>query len=360
MKNCIYNVMSFIGLFILLPSQALSIGVPSGIYSPGSGIIWSDSVNDSYSSPTGWFYSTIVDQSCFFFNIRYSNGDAFNSSSNTFTSSDGKYTGLKIAEDIIFVVNNANVNVSGGGGASGGANFDINGNTIATGSGIIQKLPNTYCVTAPANNTLPNKINAGRKISFNGNVAIYVGPNAAFGTYNVPAVFAGLYTEPGVPLSAAGSITIKNVLECSISAPPTIDFGQVDGKGDGWVPVANRDSILKIDCSSELAGLKKSANVSFTAGPLYYNRSELLEMTTDGSYGVGILNGRYGQGNISSCSASNTNSPDAVKFNGTVSKTLELNIGTNEIPITWTLCRRGDTVRYGNTSAQATVNVNWN
>lgn len=360
MKDCICKVMIFIGLFISLPPQALSIGMPYGEYGRGSGIVWSDSVNDSYSSPQGWSYSSIIDQSCFFFNIRYSSGGAFNSSSATVTSSDGKYTGLRIAQDVIFVVKSANVNVSGGGATSGGASFDINGNTTSTGGGKIQVAPYRYCVTASNNNQLPSKINAGRTISFNGGIAIYVGPEALPGTYNVPALFAGLYTDPGVPLSTAGSITImKDPFNCSISVPSTVDFGSITGKGDGWVPVASKDSTLKINCNSKSADRIATATISFTGGPLYYNRNEMLEMTTDGSYGVGILNGRYGQGNQSNCSSVNSNNADAVKFDGLVSKTLDLNVGTNEIPITWTVCRRGDVTRYGNTSAQATANINW-
>lgn len=360
MKNYIYNAISFISLFILLLPKALSIGSPSGTYSLGSGIAWSDSINDSYTSTESMLYTTIKGQSCFFFNIRYSGGGVFNDSSYTVTSSDGKYTGLRIAEDIIFVVHNATVNTSGGGGVSGGANFDISGNTIATGSAIIQFSPYTYCATVPRDNTLPQTVSAGREISFNGNVSIYVGPNAVPGTYDVQGVFAGLYRSQGVPLSTAGSITIiKPKLSCSIAVPPTVDFRGVGAKGDGWVPIANEDSILNVNCSSDSSDAKATAAISFTASPLYYGRSEMLEMTTDGSYGVGILNGRYGQGNISTCSSSNSNNADAVKFDGTVSKTLELSVGTNQIPITWTLCRRGDTQRYGDTSAQATVNVNW-
>jgi len=169
-------------------------------------------------------------------------------------------------------------------------------------------------------------------------------------------------TAQGGPVINGTGVTYtvtRPKITCTVSATPTIDFGQVDAKGDNWVPIANRDSILNVNCSGESASTKATATISFTASPLYYNRAEMLEMTTDGSYGVGILNGRYGQGNISNCSSANSNNADAIKFDGTVSKTLELNVGTNEIPITWTVCRRGDIQRYGNTSAQATVNVNW-
>lgn len=149
-----------------------------------------------------------------------------------------------------------------------------------------------------------------------------------------------------------------STFECVISPPPTVNFGQVIAKGDGWVSIGNQDSLLNVNCISDSAGTKRTAAISFSGSQLYYNRAEMLELKTNDT-SVGIINGRYGKSNVSDCGNLNSERADAVKFDGTVSKTLELGVGTNQVPITWTICRRGDAQRYGDTSAQATVNISW-
>ena len=290
-------------------------------------------------------------------------------------SVDGYY-GIIIAEGIVAVLDgysNVSSQLYNGNTEVVNVNFSFNSNPIPAGQNSPTEIAYSEASSVYRINVSYSKVGNDATGQYDASASviggIYIGSSAKSGTYSYPSI----EVLPGTGRSlnyqktvlspfgeAAGSFKYQAAaLECTISTPPTVDFGKVPAKGDGWVAVGNQESLVKINCNSDDPNGVTEASISFTGGPLYYNRKEMLELMTDGSSGVGILNGRYGSGNISSCSSNNSGDSSAVTFNGSVSKTLEIKVGTNEVPITWTLCRRGDTQMYGDVSAQATMNLNW-
>ncbi|HHR6023064.1 hypothetical protein [Providencia alcalifaciens] len=370
MKHYFYKLIGSICFFLLGQPYALSLSGASGEYDVGEGLVWSDAVNDTYRSATGWGYQTLMGQSCFAFNIRSADDNSiWNSASTTYTSSDGKYTGLKIAEDILFIVKDATVNTYGGGGDNGGATFNSYGKTTATGSAVIQNSPFTYCVTGTSYNSFPNPMGAGRSISFNGMVAIYVGPNAQPGKYSIPAFYAGLYMEPGIPLSSAGFITVKTRLSCSISTPPKIDFGKVniwewEGNTSG-TPGGNRKDVLgsidgnfTINCTGS-ADAHTPAKLTLNGTTQTYSND--LKMTMDATGEIAPATIRASIKSIyAPCHTSGINfgtgnlTPPANEVN-----LGELTVGQHLIPYRFSLCALGQGFKSGAASASATVTIDW-
>lgn len=305
------------------------------------------------------------------FNISKTNSSSqCNSGNQVFpqTTIDG-YTGYEISPGVLFVIYSGTLSGYRGFSGSGVINYSY----TFSASGILSPSTDTespWCADPRRTNSLGYVDMAAPWGETTGSIrtGIYVSSSVNFNSsVSVPSFYvnrgrATNTAQPG-PLVKGSGVTYtvaKPKLACTTSAPPTIDFGQVPAKGDGWVPLASKDSILQINCNGDSADAKATADISFTASPLFYGRSEVLEMMSlDRLTGIGLLNGRYGRGNQSNCSGENSDNADAIKFNGTISKTLDLNVGTNEIPITWTVCRRGDVQRFGSVSAQATANINW-
>ncbi|MEQ5127759.1 hypothetical protein ABN225_13270 [Providencia alcalifaciens] len=370
MKYYFYKLIGSIFFFLLGQPQALSLSGPSGEYDIGGGLVWSDAVNDTYRSATGWGYQTLMDQSCFAFNIRSAdNNSVFNSASTTYTSSDGKYTGLKIAEDILFIVKDATANTYGGGGDNGGATFNSYGKTTATGRAVIQKSPFTYCVTGTSYTSFPNPMGAGRSLSFNGTVAIYVGPNAQPGKYSVPAFYAGLYMETGIPLSSAGFITVKTPLSCSISTPPKIDFGKVnvwDWEGNtSGTPGGNRKDVLGVvdgNFSINCTGNNDVATpAKLTLKGVVHNYSNDLKMTMDATGEVAPATVRASIKSINSACSSSGKSfgPGDTTPPANEVDLGELSVGQKLVPYRFSLCALGEGFKSGTASATATVTIDW-
>ena len=368
MKHYFYKLIGSICFFLLGQPYALSLSGASGEYDVGEGLVWSDAVNDTYRSATGWGYQTLMGQSCFAFNIRSADDNSiWNSASTTYTSSDGKYTGLKIAEDILFIVKDATVNTYGG-GDNGGATFNSYGKTTATGSAVIQNSPFTYCVTGTSYNSFPNPMGAGRSISFNGMVAIYVGPNAQPGKYSIPAFYAGLYMEPGIPLSSAGYITVKTRLSCSVSAPPKIDFGKVniwewEGNTSG-TPGGKFGDVLgvvegnfTINCTGD-GNTRASATLTLDGAKGRY--TDDLKVTMDATGEEAPASVRVTIKNLSPpCSSGVSWGPVSGKPNANVVKLDDLVPGTSQVPYRFSLCSTGQGFKGGAASASATIKLDW-
>lgn len=288
------------------------------------------------------------------------------------TTIDG-YTGIEVANGIVLVPININASGSGEYTDNSGNKKTFNTSETSNEKGLRSKTgtysnPNIWCSTLqPVDSSYTGVINVTRTSGGSVNWGIYASNTAASGVYNIPDVFIGTNYINGNDSVSFGpsklnrsSISIWRPLECNIYIPnSTVNFGSIDASGDGWAPLKSQNLTLQINCTGGIENTTTSGTISFTGNPLYYGRSEKLELTTDGSYGVGVLNGRYGLDKQSICSPDNTNDIDAIKFDGTTSKTLNLKAGQNEIPITWTVCRRGDIKRYGVTSAKVTVNINW-
>ena len=279
-------------------------------------------------------------------------------------SANGLYYGYKVEDGVILSIVNGHSSAFtklgnpdlGVSTTPYSSSIEWDGNGVSTGTWIYPSGTqwNTGMPWASGGRYL---ISAGDVFEFSasGEVVISIDPSVPSGkNITIPNIWlAGVLR--GTEISNTSIITIKRpISECTVSAPPLVDFGEVQGSGQGWTAIAHAETQVAINCIGE-----GNARIAFQAGPLFYTRSEVLELTTNGSYGVGLLYGMYGSGNVSSCSGKNSNDASAIKFDGTVSKTLTLYDGLNNVPITWTVCRRGDLTRFGATSAQATMNLDW-
>ena len=210
---------------------------------------------------------------------------------------------------------------------------------------------------------------AGRSLSFNGTVAIYVGPNAQPGKYSVPAFYAGLYMETGIPLSSAGFITVKTPLSCSISTPPKIDFGKVnvwewEGNTSG-TPGGNRkdvlgvvDGNLSINCTGD-NNVVTPAKLTLKGNTQGYAND--LKMTMDATGEVAPATIRASIKSIYSACSSN-----GIYFNsgtnpepGNVVDLGGLTVGSHQVPYRFSLCALGEGFKSGAASATATVTIDW-
>ncbi len=250
--------------------------------------------------------------------------------------------------------------------------FNSYGNTTGTGIGVIQTrrpFSSTYCVTVNSDTDLPKNIAAGRSISFNGTVAIYVGPKATPGKYSIPAFYAGLYVAQGVPLSLAGSITVKTPFSCSISTPPKIDFGNVniwewEGNTSG-TPGGNRRDVLgsidgnfTINCTGDSTA-HVPAKLTLT-GPVQVYAND-LKMTMDATGEVAPATVRASIKTIlSACNSSGIYFDRGTGTKpGNVIDLADLTVGTNQVPYRFSLCALGQGFKSGAASASATVTLDW-
>lgn len=200
--------------------------------------------------------------------------------------------------------------------------------------------------------------------------SLYVGKRAKAGTYSLPnSLYASLsgvngrYPYPSMALTyllAGGSVTVRD-MSCTISAPPTIDFGTIHGvdiKENSYI--AQKTGNLNINCNGDAQDITsvKVQVLGATEGYSYilplYNDSKLLA--------PGEVRGWINRPEDQTCSgfASATNG----LYFGDSSKWYsggELKGGNNTIPYVFNLCGSGknQAKNLGHASATATVNVSW-
>lgn len=200
--------------------------------------------------------------------------------------------------------------------------------------------------------------------------SLYVGKRAKAGTYSLPnSLYASLYGTNGLYpypagaldyLLAGGSVTVMD-MSCTISAPPTIDFGTISGvdiKENSYI--AQKTGNLNINCNGDaqdVASMKVQV-LGATEGysyilPLYNDSKQLAP---------GEIRGWINRPADQTCSgsASETNGLDF----GDGSKWYsggELKAGNNTIPYVFNLCGSGKNQanNLGHASTTATVNVTW-
>jgi len=191
------------------------------------------------------------------------------------------------------------------------------------------------------------------------NVGLYIPKNIASGSYTIPQYRAGRYWSKTILLAGSDDTVIisKASLECTASAPPTINFGTVNLNGvsnNGLL--ASKSQGIDISCSSNSEGaVAENMEISFVGD---YSSSYWGRLSVKNSSGVsmGYIRGRYLDAE-GSCAADSQNEVGFDSTNGR--KTINnVGVGTTHIPITWSLCSNGSGL-LGDGSAQATVNINW-
>ena len=196
---------------------------------------------------------------------------------------------------------------------------------------------------------------------------LYAGPEAKPGTYTVPKL--GVWYFSGVTLETQTTTVnsynfnvISNKLECTVSPPSIIDFGQINlqGKKDGD-SLGVRTGDLSISCTnSNNPAATAKATVSVTGTTARTNNT--LRMNLEGSAEAPAeIRGLIGQ-NIQKTTICDggTSYSGLIDFANT-SQALDIgtfNVGNNTVPYSFSLCANGGN-NMGTASATATINVTW-
>jgi len=191
------------------------------------------------------------------------------------------------------------------------------------------------------------------------NVGLYIPKDIAPGSYIIPSYKAGRYWSNTILLAGSNDTVIvsKVSLECTVSAPPTINFGQVNTSG---IPnnglLASAVQGIDISCIADNASVvAEQMNISFNGE---YPSTHWGRLSVKNSAGVpmGYIRGRY----LDAAGLCAGDTENEVGFNGTngIKKINNVGVGTTHIPMTWSLCSN-DSGLLGDGSAQATVNINW-
>lgn len=187
---------------------------------------------------------------------------------------------------------------------------------------------------------------------------IYVGKNTPKGSYTISNLFIAN------PLSASCSSGIYNQgdivnviqpLACTVSPPATVNFGEVNITGISAANqlLATKKGDLTVNCTGGTA--KVTMNVSFSGGYIATARQLSLK-DSNKENSRGYVRGRYTTGTAGTCSTYTTGD---VYFDNSNPRVINnVVVGNTNVPITWSLCSQASGA-LGESSAQATVNINW-
>ncbi|MBP6120827.1 MULTISPECIES: hypothetical protein [Providencia] len=272
-------------------------------------------------------------------------------------SSDGKYYGYKIGPDVFVLLEGLLKFYT----SDGSVDFFLeNDQTYRTDDGTSLMGNSAAIQTSTPLTSSPNEI--GILGTENVDVYVYAGPAAISGNYTIPTLYDWLYSKngpvlSGVLLNSTTVTVISKKLLCSISAPPTIDFGLVNITG---IPpnglLKQKIQGVNITCSSDDASaITEKMNISFKGeyDGGYFGR---LNVKNSAGNKMAYIRGRYLEAE-GLCAGDSVNE---IGFNETSGvKTINnIGVGSTNIPITWSLCNLGDGL-LGEGTAQATMNINW-
>jgi hypothetical protein len=317
------------------------------------------------------------------FNISKTNSSSqCNSPNQTFPQKtiDG-YTGYELSPGFLFVIYS--------GALSGYRGFSdsivINYSYIFSSSGVLSPSTDTespWCADPRRTDNLGAIDIAAPWGETTGSIraGIYVSPSV---NINSSVSVPSFYVNRGRPVeSAQGGPLIKGTgvtytvssppLQCSISAPPTIDFGTVNlwnfaGNTTGSPGGANKDVLSVVDGNLSISCERgDSQDITTTATKLTLSGkipaggfSNDLDVTMDNSGNPAPATIRASIKNIvSPCLSSG-----GTTFSGSNSK-IDINglsVGENSIPYRFSLCSRpaAGINQFGSASAQATITLDW-
>lgn len=200
---------------------------------------------------------------------------------------------------------------------------------------------------------------------------IYISPSAKSGTYSYPKIqlmpLSG--TTSGyddfflLPFGEAGSFRyIAARLECTVSAPPTINFGTIHGLGvkeNSYI--AQETGNININCTSDSQDVTTGAKIQIL-GPTEGQSYILPLYNEDNNVAPGEIRGWVNRTADQTCSGYGA-ATDGLYF-GDSSKWYpggDLKVGNNTIPYVFNLCGSGKNgaSNLGHASTTATVNISW-
>lgn len=279
-------------------------------------------------------------------------------------SSDNKYWGIKVAEDVIVSINGmvrssltfrqGSTNYGRGGGflsdpKKAGVTFIDSAETSS--SSLI------YCayITLPSNAT-PNSGESYPNISNPGELSIYAGPNAPSQSIPVEIYYGVSISPAGFTQSLwSGTITVK-ARECTVSTDNTITFPPVDvSDAQNNQALANKTGNLTVNCDDE-------SNTPVTVeiqGPKGRYTDTMALTMKDGSDAPAEIRGFIGTDIplTGQCNGRLDGYPGIVYFipNAGLEK-ITLTPGANKY--NWVLCSNGQN-KTGQATGSAKLILNW-
>lgn len=268
-------------------------------------------------------------------------------------TSDGFY-GVTIGPDIVLgLTGNAQSTGEQGVGPYGGV-WDSYGQYTETSAN--PRASAAWCAGVPSAQTTLIRPNTAQTFSYSGIAFIHAGPMAPPGVYTVPALllsrsenYQGTHL---VPLTEAGTITIRSSI-CTVSfANPALDFGLRQQAKGVDVVLGFQQTQLDINCPYVASGTA-AMSVSFSGTKGRWTNTLAL-VGTEGQGNVAEVRGVWGTGQ-GACTA--TDNPP-IQYQGQQHSIGSVGEGLTAVPLTFTLCSNGSDLT-GTGTAQATATLTW-
>ncbi len=154
-----------------------------------------------------------------------------------------------------------------------------------------------------------------------------------------------------------------STLECNVSTPATINFGDVPYSNEAGKELGKTTSVINASCSQNGQGSNYNMNLEFRAVSGIYNGDySRLKLKEGGGYITGEIKNAVGANFNGQCNLSN-----GIKFNQSKIKIATITPAEKtksvDTPVTWRLCSAGnksDPLPYGKVNATAEVAITFN
>ncbi|UNH24762.1 hypothetical protein [Moellerella wisconsensis] len=366
----------------LIPLNVLGAGVSGpGAVTLSPGKKWESA---EYTLSTSITSTTIMDWQLYSGQIRNSLVNLTSMAS----SSDGRYYGYQIAKDVIMYWEGTVV--LDGLVGTGPLEFELPENTqshfaVKYASGHESLTRNecylvSWSITVPCISIIDDMYGWSlfvrprpsflRSMEYRLNLkfGVYVGPNAAAGTYSVPELSLYLDSRNSYLMMKAGSVKVIPPLECTINTPPLINFGKVnswDWEGNtSGTPGGKLGDVLKvvdgdfvINCTGD-GNTRASATLTLDGKQGRY--TDDLQVTMDETGEVAPASVRVTIKDLKPPCSSGVSWVTVVgKPTANVVKLDDLAPGTRQVPYRFSLCSTGQGFKGGAASGSATIKFDW-
>ena len=165
------------------------------------------------------------------------------------------------------------------------------------------------------------------------------------------------------PVFTPGTIIKVSTLECNVSTPATINFGDVPYSNEAGKELGKTTSVINAGCSQNGQGSNYNMNLEFRAVSGIYNGDySRLKLKEGGGYITGEIKNSVGANFNGQCNLSN-----GIKFNQSKIKIATITPAEKtksvDTPVTWRLCSAGnksEPLPYGKVNATAEVAITFN
>lgn len=246
-----------------------------------------------------------------------------------------------------------------GGRVSGSVNFRVSGNPGLVTT--IQTDSNKACFSH-AGYPRSFYLNGDARLDFKVSLKWYIYAAKSAATRSITATslsvtsVLGQTTTPPISIPS-NNIVVKPKVDCSVLAPTTIDFGEININTISSGLLSSTRGDLTVNCSSTSALAKVDLSVYFKGNSEYGGNGKFLILKDEGNEPLAGIRGRLAPPLTGSCI---NNVRDDVSFNGSLGvKKSNVGVGQVIIPLAWSLCRENYSLRTGKGMAKATVTINW-